>query len=156
MDCAQAGVLRMSVQLAYFREYQERISGLIGASQAKELVNKALVLVSVGGNDFVNNYYLTPFSARRRQFALPNYVTLLISEYRKIMMVRFNHLKSFYLSCSPKSYTNCEAIHVFTSLYVYLSLGYSSLYLSLTTSEYNTCEYGGYNYSLQGTLFIKP
>ncbi|MFS7961998.1 putative triacylglycerol lipase [Helianthus anomalus] len=103
-----ANVLRMSVQLAYFREYQERISGLIGASQANELVNKALVLVSVGGNDFVNNYYLTPFSARRRQFALPNYVTLLISEYRKIMMTLYESgvrrailLGSGPLGCAP-------------------------------------------------------
>ncbi|KAG5224140.1 GDSL esterase/lipase LTL [Salix suchowensis] len=38
------------------------------------------------GNDFVNNYYLVPFSARSRQFALPDYVVYLISEYRKILM----------------------------------------------------------------------
>lgn len=83
----QAGVLRMSVQIDYFKEYQQRISSMIGEKQTKELVNKALVLVSVGGNDFVNNYYLTPYSARRQQYALRDYVTLLISEYRKIMMV---------------------------------------------------------------------
>ncbi|KAK9063067.1 hypothetical protein SSX86_016937 [Deinandra increscens subsp. villosa] len=82
-----ANILGMSVQLEYFREYQQRITDLLGQEKAKEIVNKALVLVSLGGNDFVNNYYLTSFSARRRQYALPDYVSLLISEYRKILMI---------------------------------------------------------------------
>ncbi|KAL0382717.1 UNVERIFIED_CONTAM: GDSL esterase/lipase, partial [Sesamum calycinum] len=53
---------------------------------AQRLVNQALVLITLGGNDFVNNYYLVPFSARSRQFALPDYVPFLISEYRKILL----------------------------------------------------------------------
>ncbi|XP_021898218.1 GDSL esterase/lipase At5g18430-like isoform X2 [Carica papaya] len=67
-------------------QYQQRVSGLIGADQAQQLVNEALVLVTVGGNDFVNNYYLVPFSARSQQYSLPDYVKLLISEYKKILM----------------------------------------------------------------------
>uniref|UniRef100_A0A6N2KGV9 GDSL esterase/lipase n=1 Tax=Salix viminalis TaxID=40686 RepID=A0A6N2KGV9_SALVM len=67
-------------------QYQQRLSALIGAEQAQRLVNQALVLMTLGGNDFVNNYYLVPFSARSRQFALPDYVVYLISEYRKILM----------------------------------------------------------------------
>ncbi|BAU03615.1 hypothetical protein VIGAN_UM143000, partial [Vigna angularis var. angularis] len=61
-------VIRMYRQLEYFKEYQNRVSGIIGASQAKSLVNQALVLITVGGNDFVNNYYLVPNSARSRQY----------------------------------------------------------------------------------------
>jgi len=63
------------------------VSALIGPEQTQRLVNQALVLITLGGNDFVNNYYLVPFSARSRQFALPNYVVYLISEYRKILVV---------------------------------------------------------------------
>ncbi|KAK2638300.1 hypothetical protein Ddye_026098 [Dipteronia dyeriana] len=80
-------IIRMFRQLDYFEEYQRRVSSLIGAQKAGELVNKALVLITVGGNDFVNNYYLVPFSARSRQFSLPDYVKYLISEYRKLLMV---------------------------------------------------------------------
>ncbi|GFZ14507.1 GDSL-like Lipase/Acylhydrolase superfamily protein [Actinidia rufa] len=69
--------------------YQTRVSGLIGAEETRRLVNSALVLITLGGNDFVNNYYLIPFSARSRQFSLPDYVTYLISEYRKVLVRLF-------------------------------------------------------------------
>lgn len=74
-------------QLEYFEEYQNRLSAIIGAAQAKSRVNEALVLITVGGNDFVNNYYLVPYSARSRQYQLPQYVKYLISEYQKLLQV---------------------------------------------------------------------
>ena len=76
-------------QYEYFQQYQQRVAGLIGATKAKQLVNQALVLITVGGNDFVNNYYLVPFSARSRQYALPDYVKFLIVEYRKLLLVTY-------------------------------------------------------------------
>ncbi|XP_028790344.1 GDSL esterase/lipase At5g33370-like [Neltuma alba] len=78
-------IIRIYRQLEYFEEYQQRVRALIGAARTKRLVNGALVLITLGGNDFVNNYYLVPFSARSRQFALPEYVKYLISEYEKIL-----------------------------------------------------------------------
>ncbi|XP_021898290.1 GDSL esterase/lipase LTL1-like [Carica papaya] len=78
-------IIRITRQLQYFEQYQQRVSALVGEEQAQQLVNQALVLITLGGNDFVNNYYLVPFSARSRQFSLPNYVVYLISEYRKIL-----------------------------------------------------------------------
>ncbi|KAJ1414657.1 SGNH hydrolase superfamily [Sesbania bispinosa] len=79
-------IIRISRQLQYFEQYQQRVSALIGEEEAVRLVNEALVLITLGGNDFVNNYFLVPFSARSRQFALPDYVVYLISEYRKILV----------------------------------------------------------------------
>ncbi|CAA7403288.1 unnamed protein product [Spirodela intermedia] len=79
-------IVRIPRQLEYFEEYQQRLSSLVGPAQARRLVNQALVLVTLGGNDFVNNYYLVPFSARSRQFTLPDYVSYLISEYKKILL----------------------------------------------------------------------
>ncbi|KAI9185664.1 hypothetical protein LWI28_009329 [Acer negundo] len=76
----------MFKQLDYFEDYQCRVSSLIGTWKTRQLVNQALVLITVGGNDFVNNYYLVPFSARSRQFQLPDYVKYLILEYRKLLM----------------------------------------------------------------------
>ncbi|CAL1382662.1 unnamed protein product [Linum trigynum] len=78
-------IIRMFQQYRYFEQYQARLAALIGPEQAQQLVNQALVLITVGGNDFVNNYYLVPFSARSRQYALPDYVNYLISEYRKLL-----------------------------------------------------------------------
>ncbi|KAI4355568.1 hypothetical protein L6164_004328 [Bauhinia variegata] len=79
-------IIRIGRQLEFFEQYQQRVSALIGVEQTQRLVNQALVLITLGGNDFVNNYYLVPFSARSRQFALPDYVVYLISEYRKILV----------------------------------------------------------------------
>ncbi|CAA0841112.1 GDSL esterase/lipase [Striga hermonthica] len=78
-------IIRIGKQLEYFEQYQSRVADLIGAEQTRILVNRALVLMTLGGNDFVNNYYLVPFSARSRQFSLPDYVSYLISEYRKVL-----------------------------------------------------------------------
>lgn len=83
----QINIIRMYRQLEYFQEYQRRVAAIIGEDQAQQLVNQALVLITVGGNDFVNNYYLVPFSARSRQYSLPDYVKYLISEYRKLLQV---------------------------------------------------------------------
>uniref|UniRef100_A0A6N2KI81 GDSL esterase/lipase n=1 Tax=Salix viminalis TaxID=40686 RepID=A0A6N2KI81_SALVM len=57
-----------------------------GIGSSRYGVQFSLVLITVGGNDFVNNYYLLPYSARSRQLSLPKYVRYLILEYRKILM----------------------------------------------------------------------
>ncbi|KAL6634738.1 hypothetical protein ACP70R_027409 [Stipagrostis hirtigluma subsp. patula] len=78
-------IIRIGDQLQYFQEYQQKLRALIGDEQATRLVNQALVLITLGGNDFVNNYFLVPMSVRSRQFALPDYVRFIVSEYRKIL-----------------------------------------------------------------------
>jgi hypothetical protein len=100
MQQYQLNIIRMHRQLEYFQQYQQRVGALIGAEKAKRLVNQSLILLTVGGNDFVNNYYLVPYSARSRQYDLPDYVKHLISEYKKILMVI--PLFSFKVSCNTK------------------------------------------------------
>ncbi|XP_012835777.1 PREDICTED: GDSL esterase/lipase At4g28780 [Erythranthe guttata] len=82
-----ANIIRIHKQLRLFREYQRRVSALIGEEQTQTLVNKALVLVTLGGNDFVNNYFLTPITLRRLQYNLHDYSRLLVSEYKSILLV---------------------------------------------------------------------
>lgn len=94
----QVNIIRMPQQLQYFQQYQQRLAALIGQGAAQQRVNQALVLVTLGGNDFVNNYYLVPYSARSRQYSLPNYVRYLISEYRKILMVLLDILGTVSVS----------------------------------------------------------
>ncbi|XP_057549912.1 GDSL esterase/lipase At5g33370-like [Amaranthus tricolor] len=83
-------IIRMSGQLYNFKEYQERVSRLIGEEKSRELVNRALVLITLGGNDFVNNYFVIPYSLRSQQFALPAFVNFLISEYAKILQTLYD------------------------------------------------------------------
>lgn len=88
----------MFQQYEYFEEYQRRVAALIGPKRTQQLVNGALVLITVGGNDFVNNYYLVPYSVRSRQYSLPDYVKFLISEYKKLLMVISLYVKAFVQS----------------------------------------------------------
>lgn len=119
----QLNVIRMFRQLDYFEEHQRRVQAIIGPQRTRQLINQALVLITVGGNDFVNNYYLVPYSARSRQYSLPDYVKYLISEYKKLLMVNsllssyilsgkdFNSkVYSFYMHCycHCRGYTNWE------------------------------------------------
>ncbi|KAJ9535143.1 hypothetical protein OSB04_un001780, partial [Centaurea solstitialis] len=82
-----ANIIRMPLQMAYLEQYKQRVSEIIGPQETERLITQSLTLVTLGGNDFVNNYYLVPFSARSRQFALPDYVVYVVSEYRKILKV---------------------------------------------------------------------
>ncbi|KVI07857.1 SGNH hydrolase-type esterase domain-containing protein, partial [Cynara cardunculus var. scolymus] len=77
-------IIRIWKQIEYFEQYQIRLASIIGRDRARQIVSNAISLISLGGNDFVNNYYLLPFSARSRQYALPDYVRYLVSEYRNI------------------------------------------------------------------------
>ncbi|OIT21513.1 PREDICTED: GDSL esterase/lipase At4g28780-like [Nicotiana attenuata] len=81
-----ANIIRISQQLRNFEQYQARVSALLGEEQTQMLVNKALVLITLGGNDYVNNYFFTPVSARRLQYNLQDFSVYIISEYRKILM----------------------------------------------------------------------
>ncbi|WOG85921.1 hypothetical protein DCAR_0105114 [Daucus carota subsp. sativus] len=80
-----ANIIKIGQQIYYFEEYQRRIISMIGIDEARRLVNNALVLITLGGNDFVNNYFLAPITARRLQFNLEDYTTFLISEYKKVL-----------------------------------------------------------------------
>lgn len=82
----QVGIIRM------FEQYQERLSAVVGAKRAKKVVNEALVLMTLGGNDFV----ITP---RSRQFTVPDFSRYLISQYRRILMVSDSSLLLIYLLC---------------------------------------------------------
>ncbi|KAL4578881.1 hypothetical protein LXL04_015012 [Taraxacum kok-saghyz] len=83
-------IVRMWTQLEYFQQYQARLSDVVGPDQTREIVSNGITLISLGGNDFVNNYYLVPLSARSRQYSLPDYVRYVVAEYRKILLKMYD------------------------------------------------------------------
>ncbi|VAH34135.1 unnamed protein product [Triticum turgidum subsp. durum] len=72
-------IIRMAQQLQNFQDYQRRLAAYIGEEAARERVSQALVLITLGGNDF----YLVPFSARSQQFEIHDYIPFIISSTRK-------------------------------------------------------------------------
>ncbi|CAI0433705.1 unnamed protein product [Linum tenue] len=83
-------IIRMPEQLASFERYQAQLAALVGGTeQARRLVNRAMVLLALGTEDFVRNYFTLPFSARARQYTPRGFIDYLISEYVKILQRLF-------------------------------------------------------------------
>ena len=91
----QVNIIRIAQQLQNFQDYQQRLAAYVGEDAARERVSQSLVLITLGGNDFVNNYYLVPFSARSQQFEIHDYVHFIISEYKKVLAVIIINLFSY-------------------------------------------------------------
>lgn len=62
-------------QLEYYKGYQKNLSAYLGENKAKETITDALHLISLGTNDFLENYYTMP--GRASQFTPEQYQTFL-------------------------------------------------------------------------------
>ncbi|KAH9326021.1 hypothetical protein KI387_006199, partial [Taxus chinensis] len=80
-----ANIIRMPQQFQYFVQYKNKVAQIMGRAETERLVAEGLVSITLGGNDYVNNYYLTPVSFRSLQYRLPDYTRLIVSEYEKYL-----------------------------------------------------------------------
>ncbi|KAK6946988.1 GDSL lipase/esterase [Dillenia turbinata] len=69
-------VIPLWKEVEYFKEYQERLRGYLGNAKANEVLGEALYLISIGTNDFLENYYLLP--QRKYEFSEEEYGNFLI------------------------------------------------------------------------------
>ncbi|KAI3872111.1 hypothetical protein MKX03_033172 [Papaver bracteatum] len=76
--------LSMDIQVDYFNITRKQLDGLIGSSKAREfLMKKAIFSVTVGSNDFLNNYLLPLLSIGERLSESPEaLINHLISNLR--------------------------------------------------------------------------
>lgn len=58
-------------ELEYYKEYQSKLKAHVGNAKAKQITSQALYLLSLGTNDFLENYYTMP--DRRSQFTVDKY-----------------------------------------------------------------------------------
>lgn len=63
-------VIPLWKQLDYYKEYQAKLRGHLGKDKANQILGEAIYLMSIGTNDFLENYYapLPGSSTRRSQF----------------------------------------------------------------------------------------
>lgn len=78
------GAIPMSKQADYFRTYKERISKIIGETEAKDLIEKALVIIFAGTNDFTLNYYDLP-TIRRLQYNITGYQDFVLEKLKDFL-----------------------------------------------------------------------
>ncbi|XP_024024764.1 GDSL esterase/lipase At5g45950 [Morus notabilis] len=72
-----SNVLPLSAQLKYFMHYKVKVRRLLGEKRADDIIRNAIFVLSMGTNDFLQNYYLDPF--RPSQYTLNEYQNFLVS-----------------------------------------------------------------------------
>lgn len=80
-------VIPLWKQLEYYKGYQKNLSAYLGERKAKETIAEALHLMSLGTNDFLENYYTMP--GRASQFTPQQYQTFLVG-------IAENFIRSLY------------------------------------------------------------
>lgn len=68
-------VIPLWKELEYYREYQKDLRGYLGDEKANEILGEALYLISIGTNDFLENYYVLP--KRASEFSIEEYQNFL-------------------------------------------------------------------------------
>ncbi|ESR62687.1 hypothetical protein CICLE_v10015728mg [Citrus x clementina] len=72
-----SSVLSVSRQLEYLKHYKIHLGNLVGVKKAEEIIGNSIFLLSMGTNDFLQNYYLEP--TRSRQYTVEQYENYLVS-----------------------------------------------------------------------------
>lgn len=85
--------LGMDIQVDYFNITRKQINDLLGPSQAKDyLMNKSIFSVTIGSNDFLNNYFLPLVSAGTRISDSPDAFVDTMVDHIKIHLTRLYQL----------------------------------------------------------------
>ncbi|KAA8526561.1 hypothetical protein F0562_008236 [Nyssa sinensis] len=69
-------VIPLWKELEYYKDYQKKLRTYLGDQKANEIISEALHLMSLGTNDFLENYYT--LRGRRSQFSVDQYQDFLI------------------------------------------------------------------------------
>lgn len=77
LTATNAGVLSFPKQLEYFRHYNYHLQKQIGPIETKKIMSDALVIISAGSNDFLENYYF--YDNRSKEFTEHQYQDYLVS-----------------------------------------------------------------------------
>ncbi|CAK9174141.1 unnamed protein product, partial [Ilex paraguariensis] len=62
-------------EVEYYKDYQKKLRAYLGVQKANRIISEALYLISIGTNDFLENYYTLP--NRRSQYNVDQYQTFL-------------------------------------------------------------------------------
>lgn len=69
-------VLPLWKEVEYFKQYQQQLRDYLGNEKTNDVLEEALYLISIGTNDFLDNYYMRP--GRSSQFSVEEYGDFLI------------------------------------------------------------------------------
>ncbi|OWM81315.1 hypothetical protein CDL15_Pgr007353 [Punica granatum] len=76
-------VIPLWKELEYYKKYQEELRAYMGRVKADNVLRESLYLISVGTNDFLENYYLVP--GRSLQYSIEGYQSFLLGIARNFV-----------------------------------------------------------------------
>ncbi|KAH7544914.1 hypothetical protein FEM48_Zijuj01G0036400 [Ziziphus jujuba var. spinosa] len=82
-----SGVLSIPKQLEYFMHYKVKLQKLVGEQRAEYIIKNAIIVLSMGTNDFLQNYYVEPI--RSKEYTVEEYQNFLVSRVD-------NYIKEMY------------------------------------------------------------
>ncbi|KAG8364553.1 hypothetical protein BUALT_Bualt18G0009100 [Buddleja alternifolia] len=82
------GVIPLWKEVNYYIDYQDKLKASLGEKKALETIGEALYVISIGTNDFLENYYTLP--QRRRQYTVDVYQEFLIGIARNFIIELHN------------------------------------------------------------------
>ncbi|EEF34923.1 GDSL esterase/lipase At5g22810 isoform X2 [Ricinus communis] len=80
--------ISLTQQLEYYKEYQRKIVGIAGKSNASSIISGAIYLISAGASDFVQNYYINPFL--HKEYTPDQFSDILMQSYSHFIKNLYN------------------------------------------------------------------
>lgn len=98
----KGGRYSMNAQLFNHKSIVRRIALLLGGKvAAAEYLNKCIYSITIGSNDYVNNYFLPEYYNSSRLYTIDQFAEILVQEYSRQLQVRtivFFPFFNFYTS----------------------------------------------------------
>ncbi|KAH7842390.1 hypothetical protein Vadar_004774 [Vaccinium darrowii] len=76
-------VIPLWKELEYYKDYQRKLKAYLGEEKAKQTLAQALYVMSLGTNDFLENYYT--LNERRSQYTIDQYQVFLVRIAKKFV-----------------------------------------------------------------------
>ena len=87
-----SNVIPVSKQVQLFKSYIDKLKGIVGEEEAKNITSEALVVISAGTNDLVFDFFDIPM--RRLQFDISGYQGFLLQRIEEFVKVNRTHASS--------------------------------------------------------------
>lgn len=76
-------------ELEYYKDYQTKLRAYLGDEKANQTIGEALYIMSIGTNDFLENYYAFP-PRRQSQYTIDQYQQFLIGIAKNFTINLYN------------------------------------------------------------------
>nr|TKS18460.1 GDSL-motif lipase/hydrolase family protein [Populus alba] len=70
-------VIPLWKQMLFYKAYQMKLRAYLGEIQANQIINEGIHMISIGTNDFLENYYAFPGGRRSTQYTISEYENFL-------------------------------------------------------------------------------